>query len=196
MQLYLVTNRKLAAGGDLLNVIDSAVEGGIDAVILREKDLSDDDLLPMALRIKKMIANRKTAMIIHSSMEVARAVQADGYHTNYLDFMQAGLRFKGLNGVSVHSLDEARQAAQRGAGYLLVSHIFATDCKPDLKPKGVDLIKEIKRKIEIPVIALGGIKPGNCRQVLEAGADGAAVMSYVMQADDPGRAVRLLKSQL
>lgn len=195
MQLYLITNRKLAAGGDLVNIIGAAVEGGIDAVVLREKDLSGDELLTIALRVKKLIAHRKTAIIIHSNRAVAQAVKADGYHTSFHDFMRAQWRYQGLNGVSVHSVGEARQAARSGANYLLVSHIFATDCKPGLEPKGVDLIKDIKRQVDTPVIALGGINPENCRLVMEAGARGAAVMSYVMQSGDPARAVRLLKNQ-
>lgn len=195
MKLYLITNRKLAAGRDFLNVIGSAIEGGLDAVILREKDLSGDDLLPIALQIKKIIANRRVSIIVNNNLEVANTIGADGYHTAFRDFMQPQPRFAGWNGVSVHNLDEAVRAAQNGASYLLVSHIFATDCKPGLKPKGVDVIKEIKMNVSIPVIALGGINPGNCERVLAAGADGIAVMSFIMRADDPYRATQTLKSK-
>jgi len=195
MKLYLVTNRKLAAGGNLLRVIGPAIEGGIDAVILREKDLPTNHLLLIALQIKKIIANRRVSIIVNNNLEVANTIRADGYHTSFRDFMQPKPRFDGWNGVSVHNLDEAIRAEQNGASYLLVSHIFATACKPGLEPKEVDLIKKIKMNVNIPVIALGGINPGNCKQVLDAGADGIAVMSFIMQADDPCRASNMLKSK-
>jgi len=195
MKLYLITNRKSVAGGDFLKVIASAVEGGIDGIILREKDLPGEDLLPLALGINKIIASRKVSLIINNNLKVAHTIQADGYHTGFYDFMQLQSRFSGWNGVSVHNRDEAIRAAQNGASYLLASHIFATDCKPGLKPKGVDLIREIKMNVDIPVIALGGINPVNCQQVLDAGADGIAVMSLIMQATHPYRATKILKSR-
>ncbi|MDD3364706.1 MAG: thiamine phosphate synthase [Syntrophomonas sp.] len=196
MNLYLITNRKLVADGSFFSVIEQAIAGGINAIILREKDLPGEDLLTMAGQIKKIIAGRSVCFIINNNLEVAKAIQADGYHTSFDDFMQQSSRFDGWNGVSVHNLDEAITAAQNGANYLLVSHIFATDCKKGLKPKGVELIRDIKINVNIPVIALGGINPANCGQVCEAGADGIAVMSFIMQSHDPYKSSELLKRRV
>jgi len=196
MKLYLITNRKLVADGNLLTVIEQAVAGGIDAIILREKDLPGDDLLKIAMQIKKMIADRPVYLIINNNLEAAKAIQAGGYHTSFDNFMQQPLRFNGWNGVSVHNLDEAIRAEKYGASYLLVSHIFATDCKKGLKPKGIQLIRDIKTNVNIPIIALGGINPENAGQVMAAGADGIAVMSFIMQSNDPYRASILLKTSV
>jgi len=192
-KLVLITNRKLVTGKNYFNVIEQAIAGGIDAIILREKDLSGDILLEIAIKIKRIIAGRPVLLIINNNLEVAKTIQADGYHTGFNNYIQQSSKMEGLNGVSVHSLGEAITAAKHGASYLLVSHIFATDCKQGLKPKGIELIKDIKSSVNIPVIALGGINPANCGQVLAAGADGIAVMSYIMQADDPYRSSKLLK---
>ena len=195
MDLYLITNRQLVTDGKFLSVIEQAIAGGIDAIILREKDLPGDILLKIAMEIKEIIAGRPVLFIINNNLEVAKTIRADGYHTSFDNFMQKSSRFDGWNGVSVHNLDEALKAEKHGAGYLLVSHIFATDCKKGLKPKGLELIKDIKNNVNIPVIALGGINPENTCRVLAAGADGAAVMSFIMQAGDPYRASKLLKSK-
>jgi thiamine-phosphate diphosphorylase len=196
MDLYLITNRKLVADGNFLSVIERAIAGGIDAIILREKDLPGDILLKIATEIKEIIAGRSVLFIVNNNLEVAKAIQADGYHTSFDDFMHQSSRFDGWNGVSVHNLDEAITAAQNGASYLLVSHIFATDCKKGLKPKGVELIRNIKMNVNIPLIALGGINPGNSGQVWAAGADGIAVMSFIMQSHDPYKSSELLKKRL
>ncbi|MEN6327656.1 MAG: thiamine phosphate synthase [Syntrophomonas sp.] len=193
MDIYLITNRKLVTNGNFLSVIEQAIAGGIDAIILREKDLPGDNLLKIAVQVKEIIAGRPVLLIINNNLEVAKAVQADGYHTNFDKFMEQPSVFDGYNGVSVHNLDEAMQAEKNGSSYLLASHIFATDCKKGVKPKGPQLIKNIKDNVNIPVIALGGISPENSDQVLGAGADGIAVMSYIMQSSNPFEATKKFK---
>lgn len=183
--LYLITNRNLASGNDFYRIIDEAINGGISAIILREKDLSYEELLAMAKKVKKIIGTRDVKLIINSSLEVAKEVEAYGFHLNFKKFIETKLCFKGIIGVSVHSLEEAIAAEKQGADYLLLGHIFETDCKKGLPPRGIDLIKTIKRNVNIPIIALGGINPKNILQVMEANADGAAVMSTIMQAEDP-----------
>jgi thiamine-phosphate pyrophosphorylase len=196
MDLFLITNRKLAADGNLFGVIEQAIAGGINGIILREKDLPANILLKIALKLKEIIAGRRVLLIINNNLEVANALPADGYHTNYDNFMKRQEIFNGLKGVSVHSLEEAIKAEKNGANYILASHIFPTDCKKGLKPKGPQLIKDIKKNTNIPVIALGGISPQNSNQILDAGADGIAVMSYIMQSSNPFASVRQLKNIL
>ncbi|MBZ4688458.1 MAG: thiamine-phosphate diphosphorylase [Clostridiales bacterium] len=194
--LYLITNRKLVHKGTLFSVIKNAVEGGVDAIILREKDLPAEKLLPIAEKIKEIIEDHKTLLIINRNFDVAQAVNADGYHTGFWEFMEAKPGWNGLLGVSVHNLQEAILAEKHGAGYVLASHIFETDCKKGLQPKGACLIKDIKARLNIPVIALGGIKPENTREVLQAGADGIAVMSSIMASEDPYTAAQEFKDRI
>jgi thiamine-phosphate diphosphorylase len=183
--LYLITNRKLALNNNFYDIIDEAISGGIYAIILREKDLPYDELLSIALKIKKIIGSRNVKLIINSNLEVANAMEAYGFHTNFENFIKSKPSFNGVLGVSVHTLEEAVEAEKHGADYLLLGHIFETECKKGLPPKGIELIKTVKNQVNIPIIALGGIKPENTQQIIGAGADGVAVMSTIMQCKTP-----------
>lgn len=183
--LYLITNRKLAYNKDFYRIIVEAIKGGISAIILREKDLPYEELLTIAKKVKEIIGTRDVKLIINSNLQVAKDVEACGFHISFEQFIKSKLSFNGIIGVSVHSLEEAVEAEKQGADYLLLGHIFQTDCKKGLPPKGIELIKDIKNKVTIPIIALGGIKPENILPVMEAGAAGAAVMSTIMEAKDP-----------
>ena len=183
--LFLITNRKLAQNKNFYKVIEEAISAGIYAVILREKDLSYELLLPIAVKIKEIIGNSGVKLIINNNIEVAKVINADGYHTNFISFIKERLSFSGTIGVSVHSLEEAMEAEEHGANYILLGHIFETDCKKGVPPKGIEFIKIIKNHINIPIISLGGIQPANAHLVMEAGSDGVAVMSSIMKAKDP-----------
>jgi thiamine-phosphate diphosphorylase len=183
--LYLITNRKLVEEKNFYNIINEAIMGGITAIILREKDLSYEELLPIAVKIKEIIGKSGVKLIINNNLEVATGIKADGFHTSFQSFIQAKPIFNGALGVSVHSLEEAVAAEKHGADYLLLGHIFETNCKKGLPPKGIELIKSIKLQVNIPVIALGGINPNNIGKVMEAGSHGAAIMSSIMQAENP-----------
>ena len=83
-------------------------------------------------------------------------------------------------GASVHSIEEAQKAERLGASYIIAGHIFATDCKRNLAPRGLEFLNNVCRSVKIPVYAIGGITPDNLRDVLNAGAAGACVMSGLM----------------
>lgn len=168
-----------------MDIIQSSVEGGVDAIILREKDLVFDELMPLALEIKRIVENSKTQLIVNTNIDVAKAIEANGIQVSFNDFMKKKYNYKGIFGISVHSLEEAIVAAQKGASYLLAGHIFETDCKKGLQPKGIEFIQDIKKNVNIPVIALGGITLDNVNEVILAGADGIAVMSSIMTSDNP-----------
>jgi thiamine-phosphate diphosphorylase len=183
--MYLITNRKLVKKGTLLDIVESAAKAGVKRIILREKDLMFDELFPIAKQIQEKIQKTNTNLIINGNLKVAKAIKADGYHSGFNDFIKQKPDYDGLLGVSVHSIEEGILAQKHGASYLLAGHVFETDCKKRLKPRGVKFISELKFCVNIPVIALGGIKPENTIEVLETGADGVAVMSSIMQAEDP-----------
>lgn len=194
--LYLITNRNIIKCGDLYNVLQKAVEGGVDAIILREKDLPFEELVLVAEKIKDIIAYKNVSLIINGNIEVARKIKAAGFHIGFKEFMEQKYRFDGLLGVSVHSLEEAVSAEKNGANYVLAGHVYETDCKKGLKPRGVEFIRAITSSVNIPVIALGGINEKNIRNVLSYGADGVAVMSYIMSAEDPCMSTKLLKNRI
>ncbi|GAA0731891.1 hypothetical protein GCM10008906_00860 [Clostridium oceanicum] len=127
---------------------------------------------------------------------MAKEINADGFHTNFENFINKNIEFNGLIGVSVHSLEEAVLAEKNGASYLLASHIYKTDCKKGLKPRGLDFIKSIRENTFIPLIGLGGINDENLEDVILKGADGIAVMSYIMADENPFKSAQKLKNNL
>jgi thiamine-phosphate pyrophosphorylase len=194
-KLFVVTNRKLVNGRNLIDVINGAVKGGADAVILREKDLSTDELYRLALKLKQKI-NNKIPLIINGNLEVAEYIGASGVHFSYEQFINRKKKFAGINGVSIHSLEEAENVQNIGADYILAGHIFSTACKKGLEGRGTDYLKKLCDNLRIPVIAIGGINLGNINNVLEAGVDGIAIMSSVMEAEKSEEVVYKMKEKL
>ncbi len=194
--LYLITNRKLIQSGNLYSVIEGAILGGVDRVILREKDLNYNDLLLVAAILKPILDSYQVPLIINGNLEVGRSLNTAGFHIGYSHLSDSSYTFKGMLGISVHSLQEAIEAEKLGANYLLASHIFETQCKEGIKPKGLKLIESIKAHVGIPVIALGGINHTNTKEVITSGADGIAVMSYIMASKNPFKNAKTLKDIL
>lgn len=192
-KLYIVTNRKLVKSRNMLNIIDDAVLGGADAIILREKDLTCNEIISIAKGIKKITEKRNIPLIVNNNVEAALKVNAQGFHTSYANYMNTKVKFNGIVGVSVHSSLEAVNAAKNGANYLLPGHIFETDCKKGLKGRGIPFLEDILDKVSIPVIAIGGINETNIDAVLKTKASGAAVMSLVMASSNPFAATCNLK---
>lgn len=194
--LYFITNRKLVAEDKFANVIKEAIASGVDRIILREKDLGDNELLFLASKIKKLTEGYNCKLIINSNVNVAKEIKSFGLHLPFDKFIDFDNSFKGEVGVSVHSIEEAAKASRLGANYILAGHVFVTKCKEGLEPRGLDFIKEIKNNVKIPVIALGGIYPHNTKLVLESGADGIAVMSTIMIAEDVSGTVNEYKKMI
>lgn len=195
--LYLITNRSLIRSGNIYSVVLEALRGGVDAVILREKDLSYGELLPMAFNLRSITNSFGAQLIINSNIGAAIIANASFFHIGIEDFKRNKPDLNGaLLGLSVHSIEEAIEAEKLGAKYVLASHIFETDCKRDLKPRGVEMIKGIKTQVNIPVIALGGINENNIKKVLKAGANGVAVMSSIMASTNPYLAAKRLRDEI
>lgn len=191
--IYLITNRKLIKNNDIYNVVKEAVNSGIDAVILREKDLEYNELYKMAVKLKDITDEKNIPLIINGNLDVAKDIKANGYHVGFETFKKEKIDFDGLLGVSVHSVDEAILSEKLGADYIIAGHIFSTSCKPGLEPKGIDFIKNIRKEIKIPVIAIGGINKDNIKNIYLSGANGAAIMSGIMESDDILKTVQELK---
>lgn len=195
--LYLITNRKLIKSGNLYSVVLEALRGGTQAVILREKDLSYEELLPIVFKLRNITNSFGAQLIINGNLKAARISNANFFHVGINAFKKHNLDLNGvLFGLSIHSVKEAIDAEKYGARYILASHIFKTDCKKGLKPKGINFIENVKANVNIPVIALGGINEKNIKDVIRAGADGAAVMSYVMASDDPYSAAKKMARRI
>lgn len=189
-----MTNRHLIGEDAYFKQIEAVVLSGVDVVILREKDLEEPELLSMAERIKRITDLGGAKLIINGNIPVAEAIKADGIQLSYYDFMKFGWMYKGLKGVSIHSLEEALNAEAHGASYLLAGNVFSTDCKPGLPGRGLAWLRAIEDATDLPVIAIGGIGPDNAEEVYLAGARGIALMSSLMESENPEAYLRQLKT--
>ncbi len=195
-RLHLITNRALCREHPQAAIISEAARAGIGAVQLREKDLGEVGLRREAESLRAVLGD--TPLIVNGSLEVARAVGAAGVHlpegASSVAAARAALGPPGWVGRSVHSMEGAREAAEEGADYLILGTIFATASKPGRAPAGLSLVTAVAGSVALPIIAIGGIDEGNVAATLAAGAWGVAVMSGVLCAPEPGRAVVRLRA--
>jgi thiamine-phosphate pyrophosphorylase len=197
--LYLVTDRSLARGRTTLQIVSAAVDGGASVVQLREKECSTRDFIEQALAIKEFLKDRAVPLIINDRVDVAQAVKADGVHLGQTD-MPLGTAKKILGnsmiiGISAESLRDAIEAEKGGADYLGVSPIYATPTKTDTAPPlGLKGLREIRRAVKLPLVGIGGLTLENSTDVIRNGADGVAVVSAIVAADNPEAAAKALKN--
>jgi thiamine-phosphate pyrophosphorylase len=187
-KLYLITDRKQTKM-PLVAAVRLALEGGVRAIQLREKDLPVRELLSLSREMRALTKEFGARLFINDRVDVAIAVSADGVHLGHQSMPAKAVRkIVGkdmLIGVSTHSLDEAKEAEAGGADFITFGPIFNTPSKSNIgKPVGLDALKELKNDINIPIFALGGINSGNIAQVLDAGATGVAMISAVFAAED------------
>ena len=195
--LMVVTDRALCGGAEgLVAAVEAAVSGGADAVQLREKDLADGELLPLARRLRAVTQGR-ALLVVNGPLEVAVAVEADGVHLPEDAPMLPRPRRGFLVGRSVHSAEAARRAGAEGADYLIAGPIFETRSHPGVRPAGLALVEEIARAVRVPVLAIGGVTAGRVEEVVRAGASGVAVISAVLaQPAEGGAAAEALRRAL
>lgn len=177
-----VTNRKLVSG-DFLEQITKAIESGCDAIILREKDLEEKAYEQLAGSVLAISKKHFIPCMLHTYTEVADRLGSDALHLPYEAFLQLQVeqrRHFSILGVSVHSVEEAIAAYQAGATYLTAGHIFATDCKKNVPPRGLDFLRSVCEAVPIPVYAIGGIQPDHATECMQVGAAGVCMMSYYM----------------
>ena len=196
--LYLVTDRGLARGRSTLEIVQAAVSGGVTCVQLREKDCATLEFIEQALAIKNYLTARAIPLIINDRLDVAMAVAADGVHLGQND-MPLGMARKiagasMLIGISAESVQDAVDAEKGGADYLGVSPIYATPTKTDTAPPlGLEGLRAIRERVKIPLVGIGGLNNANAAEVIRHGADGVAVVSAIVAADDPKTSAMNLK---
>jgi len=196
--LYLVTDRSLSKGRTTFEIVEAAVKGGVTCVQLREKQCDTREFIDEALLIKDFLKLKRIPLIINDRLDVAQAVGADGVHLGQSDMpFSMAKKIVGdsmLIGISAESLDDAIQAEKEGADYIGVSPIFQTPTKTDTAPPlGLTGLQKIRETVDIPLVGIGGLNKTNAQEVIEGGADGIAVVSAIVSADDPELAAKSLK---
>ena len=197
--LCLVTDRTLGDPEELVDRVAAAVAGGVGMVQLREKDLPGGSLLEMARAIKEAIADR-ALLLINERVDVALAAGASGVQLGEEALPTAIARDilgpDSLIGRSVHSVVGADEAVAQGADFLLVGTMYTTRSHPGAAPAGPELMRQISRLCDLPLIGIGGINESNLGEVLAAGATGVAVITRILDASDPEAVARQLKQAM
>ncbi len=192
------------------------IEGGADAIQLREKTMADSDFISLAGEIRNITNKRKgnrpparagrlggtapTLLIINDRVNVAKEVNADGVHLGQYDMCISEARDiignDKIIGISTHNVEQARQAQKEGADYVAVGPIYPTETKDYEPPVGPGLIQEVAKEINIPFVAIGAITLDKLDEVLKAGATSVAVCSAIISSEDIFSSTKLFKNKL
>lgn len=197
-KLYLVTERNLIKNTSLCKAVEEAIKGGVTLVQLREKNMSTLEFYNEAVNIKKVTDSYNVPLIINDRLDIALAVDAAGLHIGQSD-MPAAIARKLLGvdkilGVSARTADEAIRAEKDGADYLGAGAVFPTASKNDAKVISLDVLKQIKEAVSIPVVAIGGINEKNAAMLKPSKIDGISVISAILGKDDIRNAAQKLAS--
>ena len=200
IKLNIISNRKLCENENLEKQIEKIFSAyqrkiilenfEIIALTLREKDLYKNEYLKLVEKIYPICQKYRIDLILHQNYDLRldNKYNIKGLHLSYNTFKSLNKnireelikKYKKI-GVSIHSIDEAKEAENLGATYIVAGHIFKTDCKKDLEPRGLEFIQELSSALIIPIYAIGGINQENSHLVINSGAFGVCMMSSLMK---------------
>ena len=205
--MYLITNRNLCSEQEYFERIKEACINGVDNIIIREKDLTDEEVKRIYDKISSSLpveVRKKTSILVNSKFKVYEETDCDGIHLPFWLFkerLQEGYDFNiGKQiGLSLHSAEEVSEMEELCSkygvkvSYITLSHIYETKCKEGLKPRGLELLKKGGKLTKVKVVALGGIDSSNAAETLKY-CDDIAVMSLIMKSKDVKNTVEELVS--
>lgn len=200
IKLNIISNRKLCENENLEKQIEKIFSAyqrkiilenfEIVSLTLREKDLNKNKYLKLVEKIYSICQKYRIDLILHQNynLRLDNKYNVEGLHLSYNTFKSLNKnireelikKYKKI-GVSIHSIDEAKEVENLGATYIVAGHIFKTDCKKDLEPRGLKFIQELSLILTIPIFAIGGINQENSHLVINSGAFGVCMMSSLMR---------------
>ena len=200
IKLNIISNRKLCENENLEKQIEKIFSAyqrkiilenfEIVALTLREKDLYKNEYLKLVEKIYPICQKYRIDLILHQNynLRLDNKYNVEGLHLSYNTFKSLNKnireelikKYKKI-GVSIHSIDEAKEVENLGATYIVAGHIFKTDCKKDLEPRGLKFIQELSLILTIPIFAIGGINQENSNLVIDSGAFSVCMMSSMMK---------------
>lgn len=202
--LYLVTDENAFKGRDIYTIVRQAIEGGVTMVQLREKELNTKQFVQKAITLKNILKPFNVPLIINDRVDIALAINADGIHIGQADMpfelVKKIVSKNMIIGLSVENYEQAKEAESFDLDYIGVSPVFATPTKTNFetKPWGLEGLRKLKALSKHNLIAIGGINAENTAKVIEAGADGIAVVSAICSAENPKAAseelIRIIRS--
>ena len=197
MLLYAVTDRAWVGRQSLYQQVEAALKGGATCVQLREKELDEETFLQEAVEIAALCRRYGVPFFVNDNVEIAVKCHADGVHVGQEDMAAAQVRRRVgadmMIGVSVHSVEEALEAVKNGADCLGVGAMFSTSTKTDADVLTKETLRDICAAVNVPVVAIGGIRKSNISQLAGTGVDGVALVSAIFAAEDIEAECRLLR---
>lgn len=196
--MLVITNRKLCKE-DFFKHLEKIAQGKPSGIILREKDLSEEEFLSLATKCQEICQTYKVPFGINQRAEIAKKLNISWLHLSVSDFeklsSECRQKFERI-GVSVHSAEEAVRMEQLGADYLIAGHIYLTDCKKGVPARGLSFLQEVCNSVSVPVFAIGGITVERVQEVLEHGAAGVCVMSEMMKCEQSQEQIKAFFQKL
>jgi len=195
--LYLVTDRGLIRGRDLVSLVLEAVRGGVSAVQLREKNCPAGEFVQLAGSLKDRLTESNVPLIINDRVDVALAAGADGVHIGQEDIPYPQVRSMlgpdRIIGLSVNTYAQLMEADRTDVDYLSLSPVYPTQTKKDTKePFGLEGLRKARSMTQKPLITIGGVNKQNLASIMAIGMDGVALVSAICAADSPENAAREL----
>lgn len=188
LKLYLVTDSDILKGRDFYNCIEEALKGGVTMLQLREKNASGKEFLDKAIKLRDLTKKYNVKFIINDRVDIAMLCDADGVHVGQSDIPADEVRrLIGKNkiiGVSARTVEEAMKAKENGADYLGVGAMFTTTTKLDAKNVTIDKLAQIKKEVNLPIVAIGGLALDNIDKLKKCNIDGYAIVSAILKAND------------
>ena len=188
MLLYAVTDRAWTGKQTLYDQVEAALKGGVTCVQLREKELDEMAFIQEAKELCALCRRYGVPFLVNDNVEIAVVCGADGIHVGQEDLAAGEVRRRvGENmilGVSVHTVEEARQAVRDGADYLGLGAVFPTSTKTDVEQMPNETLRAICDAVDVPIVAIGGINRGNILRLAGSGVDGVALVSAIFSAED------------
>lgn len=200
-RLCLVAEAEAAGHRDLVSIVREAAEAGATVIQLRGKKLETRQFLDVAVRVSIVLNRLEVPLIVNDRIDIALSCEADGVHLGQEDlplpYARKILGKERIIGISVNTIEEAEEAESGGADYIGVGPLFYTSSKDELRTiLGPDGLRSIRQKVKIPILAIGGITPDTVKEAFSSGADGIAVISAIMGAENIRNATKYLLSKI
>jgi thiamine-phosphate pyrophosphorylase len=196
-RLYLIVDAQ-PHGRPAPELVEPALDGGVDVVQLRDKEADDERIVDAARSLRPLCAERGALLIVNDRPELAIDAGCDGVHLGQddatVDEARALLGADGLIGVSTHTPEQVAAARESLADYIAVGPVYATPTKPGAQPVGTALVRHAARDARKPFFAIGGIDASNVESVVAAGAERVAVVRAIRDAPNPRAAAEALRA--
>lgn len=198
--LYLILDKKTAGSSSLFDIVFRVRGSGVDIVQFRDKQSGKESIIKDVFILRKLLSGTKTLFIINDYLDVAKITDADGLHIGQSDTsIEIARQVLGpdkIIGVSCHSIREALRAQKKGADYIGIGPLFSTPTKPEYKPIGLRIVKELGKKLKIPFFAIGDVNLNNINELVNTGVRRAAVCRAILKAKNISYASRKLSEVL